>query len=54
MPRLAAQREDYLVETMKAYRENKRTGADTTMAEVMRGVPDADIAALAHFLARRK
>ncbi len=53
MPRLAAQREDYLVETMKAYRDNKRTGADTTMAEILRGMPDADIAALAHFLARR-
>jgi len=54
MPRLAAQREDYLVETMKAYRDNKRTGADTTMAEILRGMADADIAALAHFLARRR
>jgi cytochrome c553 len=52
MPRLAAQREDYLVDTMKAYRDNQRTGADTTMAEILRGMPDGDIAALAHFLSR--
>jgi cytochrome c553 len=54
MPRLAAQREDYLVEAMKAYRDNRRTGADTTMAEILRGMPDADIGALAHFLAYRR
>ena len=54
MPRLAGQREDYLVETMKAYRDGKRTGADTTMSEVLYGLKDADIAALGHFLARRK
>ena len=54
MPRLAGQREDYLVDTMKAYREGKRTGADTTMSEVLYGLSDADIEALGHFLARRK
>jgi len=54
MPRLAGQREDYLVETMKAYRDGKRTGADTTMSEVLYGMSDADIKALGHFLARRK
>ena len=54
MPRLAGQREDYLVETMRAYRDGKRTGADTTMSEVLYGVGDADIRALGHFLARRK
>ena len=54
MPRLAGQREDYLVETMKAYRDGKRTGADTTMSEVLSGLNDADIGALGHFLARRK
>lgn len=54
MPRLAGQREDYLVASMKGYRDNTRTGADTTMIEVLRGVGDADIAALAHYLARQK
>jgi len=54
MPRLAGQREDYLVHTMKAYRDGKRTGADTTMSEVLYSLNDADIQALGHFLARRK
>jgi len=54
MPRLAAQREDYLVSTMIAYRDGKRTGADTTMGEVLYGLSDADIKALGHFFAHRK
>lgn len=54
MPRLAGQREDYLVLAMAGYRDNTRTGADTTMAGILRGMSDADIAALAHYLARRK
>jgi cytochrome c553 len=53
VPRIAAQREDYLVSAMKAYRDNKRTGTDTSMNEAMYQITDADIAALAHFLARR-
>ena len=52
MPRLAAQREDYLVESMLAYRDNRRSGGDTIMAAALYGVSDADIRALAHYLAR--
>jgi cytochrome c553 len=52
MPRLAGQREEYLVHAMICYRDGKRTGADTTMSEVLYGVSDADIAALARYLAR--
>ena len=52
MPRLAGQREEYLVDAMVGYREGKRSGADTTMTEVLYGVSDADIRALAHYLAR--
>jgi cytochrome c553 len=51
MPRLAGQRQDYLFETMVAYRDNRRAGADTTMTGILRGAPDADLQALAHFLA---
>lgn len=51
MPRLAGQREDYLNQTMIAYREQTRGGPDSTMIEIMRGVPDGDIAALAHYFA---
>ena len=50
MPRLAGQREDYLVETMRAYRDGKRTGADTTMSEVLDGLDDDDIRSLGAFL----
>lgn len=52
MPRLAGQREDYLFDTMKAQRDGTRTGADTTMTEVLGGLSDADLKALAHHLAR--
>ena len=52
MPRIAGQREEYMVDTMIAYRENRRTGADTTMSEVLYGMSDADIRALAHYLSR--
>ena len=52
IPRLAGQREDYLYDTMRAYRDGKRTGADTTMVEVLDGLSDADVRALAHFTAR--
>jgi cytochrome c553 len=52
MPRLAGQREDYLADAMIGYRDGKRTGADTTMTEVLYGISDADIRALAHYLSR--
>jgi cytochrome c553 len=51
MPRLAGQRIDYMIETLKAYRDDKRTGADTAMTAVIFGLSDADLAALAHFAA---
>ena len=52
MPRLAGQREDYLMHAMVGYRDGKRTGADTTMTEVLQGMSDADLAALAYYMAR--
>ncbi len=54
IPRIAGQREDYLVQSMRQYRDNQRVGSDTSMAAAMYGVPDADVAALAHFLAAQK
>ena len=53
IPRLAMQRIDYLIEALKAYRDNGRIGSDTSMNEVMYGVSDGDAVALAHFLASR-
>jgi cytochrome c553 len=54
MPRLAHQRIDYTIDTLIAYREGKRYGVDTSMNGVMYGVSDADIRALAHFLASQR
>lgn len=50
VPRIANQREDYLAATLKAYRDNKRAGPDTSMNGIMYRMPDGDIEALAHFL----
>ena len=52
MPRLAAQREDYLQYSMLQFKNNQATGRDTIMAASLYGVSDNDIKALAHFLAR--
>jgi cytochrome c553 len=51
MPRLARQRVDYMMEAMKALRDDKRSGADTMMTAVLLGLSDADLAALAHYAA---
>lgn len=53
MPRLARQRIDYMVDAMKAFRDNKRSGADTAMTAVIVGVSDADLMALAHYATQR-
>lgn len=50
VPRLAGQREDYLLSELRAYRDDKRKGGDTIMAAALYGVADEDLAALAHFL----
>ena len=51
MPRLARQRLDYLIETLKSYRDSPRPGADTAMSAAIAGATDADISALAHYAA---
>ena len=51
MPRLARQRIDYMIETLKSYRDSPRPGADTAMSANIVGASDADIAALAHYVA---
>jgi len=52
MPRLAAQREDYLLKALRDYKAAKRPGYDATMDEVIRPLTDADIVDLSHYLAR--
>jgi len=53
VPRIAAQREDYLLKTMREYKSNARRGYDATMAEALQPVSDEEIAALAYFVARQ-
>ena len=53
MPRLAKQRVDYMIHAMKEFRDNTRSGADTLMSNVVIGLSDADLRALAHYAASR-
>jgi cytochrome c553 len=52
VPRIAAQREDYLVKTMREYKSNDRRGYDAAMADVLASVSDQQIADLAYYIAR--
>jgi len=53
VPRIAGQREDFLVKTMREYKGNIRPGYDASMADVLQPIPDADILDLAYFAARQ-
>lgn len=53
MPRLAKQRIDYLIPTLKSYRDAPRPGADTAMSAAIAGATDEDIAALANYAASK-
>ncbi|MCX7310824.1 MAG: c-type cytochrome [Hyphomicrobiales bacterium] len=50
IPRIAKQRIDYLIQTLKSFRDNPRGGADTAMSAPVAGMSDDDIQALAHYL----
>jgi cytochrome c553 len=52
VPRLANQREDYLLKTLRDYKSGARRGYDATMAEVLQPVEDAQIVEFAYYLAR--
>ncbi|MEA2938974.1 MAG: hypothetical protein QOC56_2478 [Alphaproteobacteria bacterium] len=54
VPRLAGQREDYLLASLRGYKDNSRRGYDTQMADVVAALNDADFTELAYFLARVK
>jgi cytochrome c553 len=51
VPRLARQRIDYLLPTLKSYRDAPRPGADTAMSAAIAGATDDDLKALAQFAA---
>ena len=52
VPRIAAQREDYLAKTLREYKANTRRGYDAAMADVLHSVHDEQIGDLAYFLSR--
>jgi cytochrome c553 len=52
MPRLAGQREDYLLHSLLQFKNNQAVGRDSNMAASVYGVADADLQALSHYLAR--
>ena len=54
IPRINHQREDFLDHTLVEYRDGGRVGTDTNMNGLLYGLTDADIRALAHFLAHQE
>ena len=54
MPRLADQREDYLLKTLREYKSGARHAYDASMAEVLQPIDDAQIVALAYYLAHTR
>ena len=52
VPRLTGQREEFLSRTLREYRDGGRIGADTQMNGAVVGMTDAQIAAIAHYLAQ--
>ena len=51
-PRLAAQREDYLLKSLRDFKTGARVGGGVAaMADVVQPLGDADLKALAHFMA---
>jgi cytochrome c553 len=53
IPRLAGQREDYLIKAMREYKSNARPGYDASMADVLAPITDQEIVDLAYFAARQ-
>lgn len=54
VPRIAGQREDYLLHTLREYKANTRRGYDAAMQDVLHAVDDKQLVELAYFLARQK
>ena len=51
-PRLAGQREEYLVKSLREYKNNSRRAYDPAMADALHPLTDADLQDLAHYLSR--
>jgi cytochrome c553 len=51
VPRLADQREDYLLKTLRDYKSGARRGYDATMAEILQPIDDTEFVDFAYYLA---
>ena len=51
VPRLAGQREDYLLKALRDFKSNTRPGYDASMAEVVQPLGDTELADLAYLMA---
>lgn len=54
VPRIAGQREEYLLQALRSYKANTRRGYDAQMSDVVEAMTDEEFTDLAHFLARLK
>jgi len=54
VPRLAGQREDYLLKALGDYKSNARRGYDASMADVLYPIGEEQLKELAYFLARQR
>jgi len=54
VPRIAGQREDFLVKTLREYKANTRPGYDASMGDVVQPITDAELADLAYFAAQQR
>lgn len=51
VPRIADQREDYLLKALRGYKSGARHGYDATMAEALQPVPESQLPELAYYAA---
>jgi len=54
VPRIADQREEYLIKALRGYKDNSRRGYDPFMASVTEPITDEQILDLAYYVARVK
>jgi cytochrome c553 len=54
VPRIADQREEYLVKALRGYKDNSRHGYDASMADVIAPITDEQILDLAYYVAHVK
>lgn len=52
IPRIAGQREEYVLKSLRAYQSNTRAAYQPTMIESVQGIPDTEIQMLAKFVSQ--